>query len=367
MTLIIENAKFINKGYYTIIVENGKITAITNEKHSWHGEVISLPDDTYVSAGWIDLHTHAFPKYKPYCAHPDDIGYVSGVTTVVDAGSSGADNLAEFCEVARHCKTNVLSFLNVSRTGLRIQNELANIANISLSAIERSVRQYHDFIVGLKVRMSKSVVADNGMKPLIAAKKIAQKVNLPVMVHIGNAPPMLSHILNFLDKGDIVTHCFNEKPNNHIYSQGTDNLSALKAAINRGVLLDIGHGSSSFSFDIARRAKKDDIHFHTISTDIYEHNQQNGPVHNMATTLTKFLALGYTLKDVIRSVTIHPANAIGKQHLGKITVGLDANLTFFSMKKTNVLLTDSLGNELISPYQIIPHSVLIGGNYYECE
>lgn len=365
MTQIIKNAKSLKGDIYTIIIQNGKIIDITN-KHDYNrqGEVITLPEDVYVSSGWIDIHTHAFPKYKPYYAYPDEIGYVTGVTTVVDAGSSGADDIDEFHEITKKCTTNVLSFLNASRIGLKVRSELADLTNISADAIYDSLRKYPDMIVGLKVRMSESVVANNDIKPLIMAKEISREVNLPLMVHIGTAPPKLADILAYLEQGDIVTHCFNEKAGNHIYCG--DNLVALKKAIKRGVLLDIGHGSSSFSFNIARRAKSEHIPFHTISTDIYQSNQTNGPVHNMATTLTKFLALGYTLEDVIRAVTEKPAEIINKKELGEIKIGSDANLTFFSVEEKEVLLKDSLGNEMISPSSIVPYGVFVEGNYYDC-
>src|SRR5690625_7547300 len=99
MIQIIENVKCTNEKVMTIILIDGKIVDITNQPHHWTGEIISFPDDVYVSPGWIDIHAHAFPKYQPYCAYPDDIGYTTGVTTVVDAGSSGADDFNEFYQI----------------------------------------------------------------------------------------------------------------------------------------------------------------------------------------------------------------------------------------------------------------------------
>lgn len=365
MIQIIENAKLINGKYCTIVIKDGEIVEITDEDHAWQGKVISLSDDTYVSPGWIDLHTHAFPKHEPYCALPDEIGYQTGVTTVVDAGSSGADDYEEFEQIATKSKTNIYSFLNVSRIGLKVRDELADLSNISFEAIERTIEMDPGRIVGLKARMSQSIVGENDIKPLELAKEISSKLRLPLMVHIGNGPPQLADIIDLLDEGDIITHFFHEKPNNHIFSNNNQNIITLQAAIRRGVYLDIGHGTSSFSFDIARRAKREQIPFHSISTDIYTFNQMKGPVFNMATTLTKFLALGYTLNEVIQSVTENPAKMIDKDELGTLRVGVDANITFFKLVKKDVVLTDSIGNELISPRKIVPCAVYIGGNYYE--
>lgn len=329
------------------------------------GKVITLPEGTYVSSGWIDLHTHAFPKFKPYCAVPDDIGYKTGVATVIDAGSSGADDFEEFLDYANRSKTKVLSFLNVSRIGLAVSNELTDLTNIHKESIIKTVRKYPDTIVGLKVRMSKSVIGDSGISPLIEAKKIARELDLPIMVHIGNAPPKLADILPLIDAGDIVTHCFNEKPNNHIFYEDGENLRTLKEAVDRGVYLDIIHGSSSFSFDIARRAKEEGISFDSISTDIYEGNQEKGPVFNLATTLTKFLALGFSLEELLPMVTTNPAKILKRDHLGEAKLGEEVDLTFFQVKDQPFTLKDSLGNELISSRQIVPYAVYLGGEFHD--
>lgn len=364
MVQIINNAKFINGDRKNIIIKSGKILAITDEEYS-EGTLITLPNDVYVSPGWIDLHTHAFPKFKPYCASPDEIGYQTGVTTVVDAGSSGANNIDEFYEMTGACKTNVLSFLNVSKIGLKQVNELADLSNISFDLIREAYHKYPEMIIGLKARMSASVIGDNGVTPLELTKEIANELQLPVMVHIGSSPPALADTLSYLEAGDIVTHCFNEKKDNHIFVK--ENKAALLAAVRRGVYLDIGHGTSSFSFDIANEAKARQIVFDTISTDIYEGNQINGPVYNMATTLTKFLALGYSLEKVIHAVTKVPAQIIGKPELGEIKVNTPADLTFFTLADEQMDLIDSMGNKLSTPKQIKAHSVLIGGKYYVCK
>jgi dihydroorotase len=91
------------------------------------------------------------------------------------------------------------ALLNISRVGLIAQNELANMANIDADAVKQAVKRHPDFIVGLKARMSSSVVGENGITPLERAKAI-QKENgdLPLMVHIGNNPPNLDEIAELL-------------------------------------------------------------------------------------------------------------------------------------------------------------------------
>src|SRR5699024_2485569 len=183
-----------------------------------------------------------FPKHEPYCAHPDDIGYRSGVTTVVDAGSSGADDIDEFIAMTSECKTRVLAYLNISSIGLVVRNELHDMENINVEKIKQALANHREFIVGLKARMSGSVVNGNGILPLVKAKEISRELSLPVMVHIGNPPPTLAEVIAQLEKGDVITHCFHGKEDNHIFSQEGENLPILLEAVEKGVYLDVGHG-----------------------------------------------------------------------------------------------------------------------------
>lgn len=364
MVNVFKNVKFIDGSTRHIAIRDGVIEKITTEVIE-DGIEIMLPSNVYVSPGWIDIHTHAFPKFEPYCSHPDDIGYATGVTTVVDAGSSGADDIDAFFKMSKDCKTNVLSIINISRIGLREINELADLNNISYQALKVATEKYPDEIVGLKARMSASVVDGNNIIPLDMAKEFSKELGLPVMVHIGSAPPKLADVLKRLSKGDIITHCYNAKENNHIFA--ADNKTELLAAIKRGVYLDVGHGTASFSYEIAEQAKDEEIFFDTISTDIYQGNMKKGPVYNMATTLSKFLNLGYSLEQVIRSVTEVPAKIINKPEIGMLKVGSPADLTFFTVEEDPTTLVDSLGMTRDVSTQIKAHSVVIGGNYYVCK
>ncbi|WP_217587529.1 amidohydrolase/deacetylase family metallohydrolase [Lentibacillus saliphilus] len=363
--LNIRGATLVNGKQCNIVIKDRYIQEVTDDAVRG-GDVISVPEGVFVSPGWIDLHTHAFPKFEPYCAHPDTIGYKSGVTTVVDAGSCGADDIADLYELAQDCKTNVLSFLNISRIGLKVLNELADLSTISPEKIYESFQKYPDLLVGLKARMSGSVIGDNGLAPLHMARSCATTLHKPVMVHIGSAPPKLRDILEVLEKGDIVTHCFNEKDGNNMFMDEPMLRDALQNAIERGVYLDVGHGTSSFSFRTAQRAKQENIPFQTISTDIYERNRVHGPVYDMATTLNKFLALGYSLEDVISRVTEKPAQVLNQPQLGSLEEGSVADLTFFKVEHTPVDLIDSLGNNLHGSVQIKPYAVVLGGEYIEC-
>lgn len=320
----------------------------------------------YVSSGWIDLHVHAFPAFDPYGDEIDEIGVKQGVATIVDAGSCGADRIAELAKSGRRARTNLLAFLNISRIGLSRIDELSDLAWIDRDSIVSAAASHPDFIVGLKARISRSVVGESGIAPLRIARELSAAAGLPLMVHIGSAPPRIEEVLSYLAKGDVVTHYLNGKPNNLFDAEGRP-LQALLDAIARGVHLDVGHGTASFSFRVAEAAKRHGIGPDTISSDIYRGNRLNGPVFSLANVMTKFLALGYPLQDVAASVTSNAAAWLGRPELGRIQAGDPALLTIFDVREGPVSLIDSEGIERKANQRIVPRGVVTSGEFMECE
>ena len=238
-----------------VAIKHGKIAALGSLPESSEAkQTLTLGGQVHVSAGWIDGHTHCYPDSPLYHDEPDKVGVESGVTTVIDAGSTGADDVDDFQRLAAGCKTRVHALLNISRIGLLRQNELADPADIDPALAQAAIRRHPGFIVGIKARMSGSVVGESGLQPLRMAKQIQQaNGNLPLMVHVGNTPPDLDEIVALLGEGDLLTHCFNGKPN-RILTPAGELRQAVREAMRRGLLLDIGHGGDSFSFEVAELA-----------------------------------------------------------------------------------------------------------------
>lgn len=362
--LILHNVKRVTGESIDIVIQNGKIADIDSSVHGRYRNIINC-SDLYVSSGWIDLHVHAFSEFEPYGDEIDEIGIKQGVTTIVDAGSCGADRMADLVSNSKQCKTNLFAFLNISQIGLKRVDELSNLKWIDEERVIETIHNFNDIIVGLKVRISKSVVGKNGIEPLRIARKLSTKTSLPLMVHIGSGPPSIEEIIPLLKKRDIVTHYLNEKPNNLFDSEGNP-LQVLLDAIKRGVHLDVGHGTESFSFKVAEMAKKNQIGLHTISTDIYRHNRLNGPVVSLANVLSKFLYLGYSLEEVIDAVTFRAACWLNKPELGRIEVGDNANLTLFQVQSSPTSLIDSKGDIRVAQQEIIPKGVFINGEFIAC-
>ncbi|UOQ46726.1 amidohydrolase/deacetylase family metallohydrolase [Gracilibacillus caseinilyticus] len=359
---VLQNLQLTDGQHVDIVINNRQISEITTagkgiarHKYDYSG--------CFVSSGWIDLHVHAHNVMHPYGDEIDAIGIQQGVTTIVDAGSCGADHISDLFLEKTKAKTTLYAFLNVSKIGLTRIDELSNLNWLDQKALVHACNSHSEGIVGLKVRMSKSVVKDNGLKPLQLARQFSSVTSRPLMVHIGSAPPAIEEILHVLESGDIITHFLHGKQNN-LLDQHNQPLPELQQAIEKGVLLDVGHGSASFSFRTTEVVKKAKIYPFSISTDIYRDNRRNGPVYSLAHVASKFLYLGYTLADVIDAITVQPARAIRKPHLATITIGEPANLTIFSLKKQKTVLTDANGeqrttNEIIEPKGVVKDGELI--------
>ena len=363
--LLIKNAHLLNKRILDIYIENNIIKKIDKNILLEDVPTIDLKEGEYISPGWIDSHTHCFEKFEIYADQCDEIGYKKGVTVVVDAGTAGADNIDEFYESVKECKTHVYSLLNISKTGIYAQNELADMNNIDIDAFLNAYKKYSNFIVGVKARMSKSVVGDNGDAPLFKALEIAQATHLPLMVHIGTAPSHISTVCQNLRPNDIITHIFNPKKNGILI--GNEIKPCVLDAYQKGIYFDLGHGTDSFSFDVLRHANENNIKVYTISSDIYHRNRQNGPVYDLATTMSKLYASDYSLEEVINAVTLHPAKMLHLEKRGKIKEGYIGEFTIFKIVNKPKELADSTGKKIIASSYIQPVGIIINNEYINLE
>jgi len=368
LDLLIKNARTITGERFEIGISQGKIVEISPVVEEKATQELTLKDTEYISAGWIDAHVHCFSEMDLYYDYPDEIGVKTGVTSLIDAGSCGAENLPRFYQNASKAQTNVYALLNISKTGIVRQDELSDLSNIQEELIKQSLAKYPDFIKGFKVRMSKSVIGENGIKPLDLAKKIQKdNQNLPLMVHIGSAPPELDEILEKMSAGDVLTHCFNGKENGILDRQTGVIKSFAHTAKNKGLIFDIGHGTDSFNFDVATQALKEHLKADSISTDIYIRNRTNGPVYNLATTMEKLHFVGYSWEEILEKVTEVPAKAFNLTTKGQIAKGFDADFTIFAFANEDKELKDSNGNIRVAKEQIIPKTTLIGGKIYDSQ
>ncbi len=362
--LIIKNGRDVLGNPLEISIKDGKIVKLAERIEDESKDVLNLTQGDIISAGWIDAHVHCYEKMTLYYDSPDEIGVSCGVTSVIDAGSTGESNIQDFYEITRDAKTNVYALLNISTQGIVKQDELADLRKVdNVKNLER-IQALADFIVGIKARMSRTVVGKNNTIPLVMAKELQKQCDhLPLMVHVGSAPPKLEDVLEILDKGDVVTHCYNGKDNGILDHDGSIKPFCWDA-YRKGIYFDVGHGTDSFSQDVAKHAFDEGFICKTVSTDIYSRNRINGPVYNMATTLSKMISLGFTLSDLIDKVTLNPAKIFKLKDKGSLTVGYDADITIFKMTQEVQDVVDSNNKHFTINDIIKPRYAIVQGNIY---
>lgn len=335
----------------------GRLDVLVSEKGHVENVAASLqaPPDTrvidatscYLSPGWVDLHTHIYYGATDISVRPAEAGLSTGVTTLVDTGSAGEANFHGFREyIVNRAREDIYAFLNLGSIGLVACNRVSELQGIHSIDLDRAVdviERNRDVIKGVKIRASHVITGSWGVTPLRIAKKLGRIVDLPLMVHIGEPPPLLDEVLELLDPGDIVTHCFNGKVGGNIYDDSIVNGLA-RRALERGILFDIGHGSASFSFEVAERAFQEGVKPYSISTDLHAHNI-DGPVFDLATTMSKLHCLGLSLEDVIEAVTFNPLKALRLSYHSTawLAEGAPATFTIFEPVETDVKVEDSKG------------------------
>jgi dihydroorotase len=323
----------------------------------------------YVCPGLIDLHGHwyegsAFGIDPHLCLN-------TGVTTAVDAGSSGFVNFPEF---RRNCidKTDLqlLAFVNIACLGLPtvVVGELEDLRYARPIETASILDRNRDVTVGVKVREG-SMTAEHGIKALELAIAAAAKVDVPLMVHISRGADT-PEILRRLRPGDILTHCYQGRGDGIFAAAEGSLLKEAVEARRRGVLFDVGHGCGSFKWDTAQRAFEHSFYPDTISTDLHRYSVE-GPVYDMPTTLSKFLCLGMSIQDVVLKSTWMPAKSIRRDdQIGTLRAGTTADLFVFEIETGDFEYVDTHfqkknGHKKVVPRLTIKEGRVINPGTYE--
>lgn len=345
-----------------ILIDGEKIIKIADKIECDVEEIIDC-SKLYVSAGFIDIHTHVFPGAPGLGIEPDPIGVKKGVTTVIDAGTAGPENFEQFVnEVVKPAKTRVLAEMNYSKRGLWIKPEGDDESKWDIDLAEKVYHQYSDIIVAIKARASNTCVGALGIKPIKVAKQLASRCGIPLYVHIGHALPLIEDTLAIVQKGDMLTHCFHGKDNN-LQDNGLMKPETLKAR-ERGVKFDVGHGVASFNFNSMKSALAQGFYPDCISTDLHLKSWKH-PVNSLTETMDKLIALGLSLEDAICDVTSNPAEIFNLKGLGKLKEGNIADLTVFHVCSEKAEYLDSDGNKLEGNLTIKPDMTIVAGKVVE--
>ncbi len=306
-----------------------------------------------VTPGLVDLHTHVYHSVTTWGVLADPVAARSGVTTWLDVGSAGAYNLQGFREfIAKPSDARLYALLNISSIGLTAPTwELSNLNYCDVDLCCKLIDLNRDLVLGVKVRIDANTTSGTGIEPLRRARQAAEQTELPMMVHIGQAPPELQEVLPLLRAGDILTHCFTGHSMRIIDDKGKL-LDAAKQVWDMGVVMDIGHGAGSFSFETAEALISTGHLPDVISSDIHQFSI-NGPLFDLPTCMSKFLAIGMTLPQVIEAATTRPAAVLGMQNeIGTLRPGALADVALFKVDQGSFTFYDihmnpRVGKELL--------------------
>jgi len=362
-----------------VAVVDGKVAAVEKDIPSSKARKTVDVTGFYVTPGLIDIHVHlahggasldwfepnASPNIQPLGLQADTM-LNSGVTTVVDAGSSGAKTfLREKHEAIDHSKIRVLTFLNIVAAGMNSGQE-QDVSEMDPQLCAQTIEQHRDVIVGVKTAHYWTEKPWDAEHPPWAAVDRAVEcgklANVPIMVDFWPRPPERSYqdlILKHMRPGDIHTHVFAQQfP--ILDASGKVN-AFLWEARRRGIIFDVGHGAGSFWFRNAVPAVQQGFVPDSISTDLHTGNV-NGSVVDFITTMSKFLAMGVPLTDLIRRATVNPAAEIHRPELGTLTVGRDADIAVIELQKGRFGYTDCGNAKMMGDVKLVNRLTVRAGH-----
>jgi dihydroorotase len=348
-------------GRLDVALKDGKVAEVRSGIDAAAAAEVIDAAGLIVTPGLVDLHTHVYWGATYWGIEPDPVAARTGVTTWLDVGSAGAYSFPGFRRyVAEPARSRVYALLNLSSIGLIGPTwEFANPDYCDVELAATIVEAHRDVILGIKARIDSNTTRGVGARPIALARELADAVGLPLMVHIGNGPPWLSDIVPHLRPGDILTHCFTGGTMRILREDGTVD-PAIKDLQERGLILDIGHGAGSFSFESTERLLDQGVLPDSISSDIHQLAIQ-GPMYDLPTTISKFLAFGMPLADAIDRATARPARAMGRPDLGTLAPGSAADVALFRIDGGDFTFQDVHMNERKGTKRLVNTLTMVDG------
>jgi len=338
-----------------IAVTDGKIISVSKNIDTSNAVQVVDAKGMYVVPGLIDIHTHDFYGTEPDHSYgngplgivPDGFTFRNGVTTVVDAGSSGWRSFPTFKrQIIDNAQTRVLAFLNIVGEGMRGGPYEQDTRDMDAKMTALVAKRYKDYVVGVKV----AHFYGSEWTPVDEAVKAGTLANIPVMIDFGgNTPPLSIEelFMKHLRPGDIFTHCFGQLNDREpIVDITTKKLKPFVLdAQKKGIAFDVGYGEISFAFSQALPALKAGFYPNSISTDIHR-GSMNSSMKDILNIMSKFLAMGMNMDSVIRTVTWNPAKEIKHEELGNLSVGAIADIAILSMHNGDFGFYDYTGYKI---------------------
>ncbi|MBI4888188.1 MAG: amidohydrolase family protein [Acidobacteria bacterium] len=311
-----------------------------------------------VVPGLLDIHT----LYARDADGPK-VCLAEGVTGWIDAGSAGADHVAETVAVAKSAPQPARVLINIGRAGVATDGDTMDLARADVAAAKAAIAANRAFIVGVKARLSRDVAGTNDLEVLRRAQEVATSFNLPVMIHMGQTMSPLPTLLALLKRGDIVTHLFAPPPNSIIDDTGRI-LPEVLAARRRGVWFDVGNGRNGhLRWDTFDRILQAGFWPDTFSTDGNTMSRTTGVV-DFPNVMSKFLGLGMTLDQVVARATINASRVFPLfRDRGTFKVGAPADAALLELRDGTFEFVDNYENRRTGRQRLFPAGTVLGGRW----
>lgn len=310
----------------------------------------------YVTPGLVDIHTHVYAgtgERRSYAGdnsvYPDGFTFRAGVTTIADAGSSGWRNFEDFHDrVIGRARTRVFAFLNIVGHGMRGGTFEQDVADMDVQPAVEMTRRHRDAIVGIKTAHFQGPA----WTPVEHAVEAGTLAGVPVMVDYGKdhtERPIEDLLLRKLRPGDIYTHLYSGLRREFLEGRANPALAEARA---RGVIFDVGHGAGSFRWRIAVPIVKGGFLPDSISTDLHTASMNAG-MKDMLNVMSKFLALGVPLTEVVARSTWNPAKEIRQEAIGHLSVGAPADVAVLRVERGRFGFLDMDGARLAGSQRLV--------------
>jgi dihydroorotase len=333
-----------------VAIAEGKILMVAPDIDAENAKTVVNATGLYVTPGLIDPHTHVFVGVKANkfadgnnSLSPDDFSFKAGITTVVDAGTSGWRNFPLFkSQVIDESKTRILAFLNIAAAGMTGDDAQSDINEMDVEKTAGMIEQYPDIIVGVKIGHFDGA----SWAPFERAIEAASATDRPVFVECHLPEYSLKDQLDRMRPGDIITHSFeNISEREPVVNEEGTVLPYVMEAKERGILFDVGHGGAGFWFNQAVPALEQGLWPDSFGTDLHRFSMNAG-MKDMLNLMSKYLNMGMPLNEVLLRGTWNPARAIGREDLGHLSIGAEADMAILSLRTGEFGFIDARNNRI---------------------
>ena len=346
-----------------------------------------------VTAGLIDTHAHVYEHVTGrFGLNADMVGVRSGVTTLVDQGGPSCMTIPGFRHfIVEPAQSRVLCFISMYLVGGmegHLYPALYGPDQVDIKATIRAGRANSDIVKGVKAHAEIGGASRWGLEVVKLGKRIASELGVPLYIHLGQIWPLkdgvtidpdevVRELMPIMEPGDVLAHPFTRHPGGFVSVETGQVHPVVWAALDRGVTVDVGHGSH-FSFGMARRTLTAGIRPTTLGADMHGYNV-NPPgtgkdaavaenpfagtaPFNLTIAMTELMALGMSLPEIVATVTNNPARMVRMEDtLGALAVGREADVSVLNLLRGRFTLSDNSGETLVTDQMLTPEFALREG------